>query len=494
MSTVEVSSQTAVPAVSGSNTAAPAQGGLSLLALASLVVGSMVGGGVFFLPQAFGQATGVLGAMIAWAISGTGMLMLALVFQTLATRRADIDTGIVGYVREGFGDYVGFLAVLAYWAGAVLGNVALLLLLQSTLGAYWLAFGDGNTIAAIVGASVILWAFHAMLLCGVRQATTLNVIVTAAKLVPILIFIAIAAWAIRPEVLLDNLAGPGGLTADALFAQLRNTMLITVFVFLGIEGASVYSRMARRRKDVGRATVLGFLSVLAILICVTLLPYGVMPREEIAALHNPSMAGVLERLIGPSGALFVSLGLAVSVLGAFLSWLLLSAEVLSSASRSGVMPAFLGRENDKGAPETALWITNGFAQIILLLTLFSHSTFRLAAEMAGAMGIIPYALVAGFGVLVAARGTAYASEPRVRRRDLLISLVAVVYAGGMIYAGGLTYLLLALAFAPGTLLFIKQRQQSGQPVFRGAERWLAGIIAGLAVIAVGVLVGHGGFL
>ena len=81
---------------------------LSLRALIALVVGSMVGSGIFAVPSAFGRATGALGAMIAWGIAGAGMLMLAFVFQTLSRRRPDLETGIYAYAKAGFGNYLGF--------------------------------------------------------------------------------------------------------------------------------------------------------------------------------------------------------------------------------------------------------------------------------------------------------------------------------------------------------------------------------------------------
>ena len=101
-------------------------------------------------------------------------------------------------------------------------------------------------------------------------------------------------------------------------------MLITMFVFLGIEGASVYSRYAKRREDVGRATVLGFLSVLEHLRTVTLLSYGVLPRRISPSARQPSMASVLESVVGSWGASFISIGVLVSVLGAYLAWTLMS--------------------------------------------------------------------------------------------------------------------------------------------------------------------------
>lgn len=87
----------------------------------------------------------------------------------------------------------------------------------------------------------------------------------------------------------------------SLVAQVRDTMLITVFVFLGIEGASVYSRFAQKRSDVGSATILGFVGVTGLMVAVTLLPYAALPQSAIAAVQQPSMAGVLEAVVGHWG-------------------------------------------------------------------------------------------------------------------------------------------------------------------------------------------------
>ena len=118
---------------------------LSFWALIALVVGSMVGAGIFALPSAFGRATGALGALIAWGIAGTGMLMLAFVFQTLSRRRPDLDAGIYAYAKAGFGNYLGFASALGYWIVCCLAVVACLVLIKSTLGAFFPVFGDGTT-------------------------------------------------------------------------------------------------------------------------------------------------------------------------------------------------------------------------------------------------------------------------------------------------------------------------------------------------------------
>ena len=123
--------------------------------------------------------------------------------------------------------------------------------------------------------------------------------------------------------------------------QVKSTMLVTACVFIGVEGANVFSARAADRADVGRATVLGFVLTLLLLIAVSLLSLGILRQPELAALKNPSMAGVLEAVAGPWGAVLISIGLIVSVGGALLAWTLLAAESVFTPAREKVMPRAL---------------------------------------------------------------------------------------------------------------------------------------------------------
>ncbi|EHM03203.1 arginine/ornithine antiporter [Acetobacteraceae bacterium AT-5844] len=464
----------------------PAEQKLAMPALTAMVVGSMVGAGIFSLPQAFGRVSGGLGALIAWTITGTGMLMLALVFQSLSQRKPELDSGIYAYAKAGFGDYLGFLSALGYWTVCCLGNVSYWVLIKSTLGALFPIFGDGNTLPAVLISSIGVWVVHAMILRGVKQAAVLNTIVTVAKIIPILIFLAFAWAGFQGDIFAVNFYGGGAeLPAAGLFEQVRGTMLVTVFVFVGIEGASVYSRYARRRTDVGWATLLGFLGVLCLLVLVTMLSYGLMLRPDLAALRNPSMAGVLQAIVGPWGAVFVSVGLIISVLGAYLSWSLLAAEVLFSAARSDVMPAFLARENRSRAPSAALWLTNLLVQLFLILTLFAEEAFLIALKLTSSMILLPYLLVAAYALKLAWTGETYEEGHQERKGEWIRAALATLYAAGLIYAGGLKFLLLSLViYAPGTVLFIKAQRQHGRRIFTRPEAMLFIVVAAGAILAL----------
>ena len=101
---------------------------LRLGALVSLVAGSMIGAGIFSLPQNMAASASAGVVLVGWLITAAGMLMLAFVFQTLSNRRPDLDAGIYAYAKAGFGDYMGFSSAWGYWISAWLGNVSYLVL------------------------------------------------------------------------------------------------------------------------------------------------------------------------------------------------------------------------------------------------------------------------------------------------------------------------------------------------------------------------------
>ncbi|MTZ15279.1 arginine-ornithine antiporter [Pseudomonas sp. JL972] len=466
---------------------------LRLSALVALVVGSMIGGGIFSLPQNMAASAGAGAVLIGWAITGVGMLTLALVFQTLANRKPELDTGVYAYAKAGFGDYMGFSSAWGYWISAWIGNVSYMVLLFSTLGLFFPAFGEGNTGLAIACASVLLWAIHFLVLRGIREAAFLNLITTIAKVVPLVLFIVLAALAFRFDIFVADFWGKGNLELGSVMNQVRGMMLVTVWVFIGIEGANIYSARAQDRRDIGKATVIGFYGVLLLLVLVNVLSMGIMSQPELAALKNPSMAGVLEHVVGRWGALLVSVGLIVSLLGGLLAWTLLCAEILFAGAQDHTMPAFLRKENARQVPSNALWLSNGLIQLMLVITLFNDATYLKLLYLATSMILVPYFWSAAYAVLVSWRGESYENEPGERRKDLLIALVALLYAAWLLYAGGVQYLLLsALLYAPGALLFARARRECGQPVFTLLEKLIfAGVLIGALIAAYGL---YDGFL
>ncbi|MCO7592991.1 arginine-ornithine antiporter [Pseudomonas sp. S 311-6] len=468
-------------------------GKLKLGALVALVVGSMIGGGIFSLPQNMAASAGVGAVLIGWAITAVGMLTLAFVFQTLANRKPDLDGGVYAYAKAGFGDYMGFSSAWGYWISAWLGNVGYFVLLFSTLGYFFPIFGEGNTLAAVIGASILLWAVHFLVLRGIKEAAFINLITTVAKVVPLALFALICLFAFKLDVFTADIWGEGSPDLGSVMNQVRNMMLVTVWVFIGIEGASIFSSRAEKRSDVGKATVIGFITVLLFLVLVNVLSLGVMTQPELAKLQNPSMAAVLEHVVGHWGAVLISVGLIISLLGALLSWVLLCAEIMFAAAKDHTMPEFLRRENANHVPANALWLTNAMVQIFLVITLFSSSTYLSLIYLATSMILVPYLWSAAYAFLLAVRSETYEQALAERRKDLIIGGIALLYAIWLLYAGGVKYLLLsALLYAPGAILFAKAKREVGQPIFTPVEKLIfAAVVVGALVAAYGL---YDGFL
>ncbi|KAA0946506.1 MULTISPECIES: arginine-ornithine antiporter [unclassified Pseudomonas] len=468
-------------------------GKLRLGALVALVVGSMIGGGIFSLPQNMAASADVGAVLIGWLITAIGMLTLAFVFQTLANRKPDLDGGVYAYAKAGFGDYLGFSSAWGYWISAWLGNVGYFVLLFSTLGYFFPIFGEGNTPAAVIGASVLLWAVHFLVLRGIKEAAFINLVTTVAKIVPLVLFVLIAIFAFKLDIFTADIWGIKNPDLGSVMNQVRNMMLVTVWVFIGIEGASIFSSRAEKRSDVGKATVIGFITVLLFLMLVNVLSLGIMTQPELAKLQNPSMAAVLEHVVGHWGAILISVGLIISLLGALLSWVLLCAEIMFAAAKDHTMPEFLRKENANHVPVNALWLTNAMVQIFLIITLFSASTYLSLIYLATSMILVPYLWSAAYALLLAVRGETYENALAQRKKDLFIGAVALIYAVWLLYAGGTKYLLLsALLYAPGAILFAKAKRELGKQVFTNIEKLIFVIVViGALVAAYGL---YDGFL
>ncbi len=363
---------------------------------------------------------------------------------------------------------------MGFWASACAGNAFYWVLINSTVSQLFPelepVLGQGDTWPAFLVSAAAVWGFYLLIRRGVKEAAGINAVVTVAKLVPLALFLVLVIVFFDPDVFTGNLTGgydlPGG---ESLFQQVQGTMLVTVFVFLGIEGASVYSRYARRREDVGRATVLGFLSVLALFASISILAFGILPRGEISDLSQPSVGGVLEAAVGPWGGALIRVGLIVSVLGAYLAWQLLAADVVYAAARDGDLPRHFARVNRHDVPEQAVLWTSVLVTLILFAVQFVADALDFTLDLTAALALAPFALASGYAVKVAReRGARVAADDGSRTKDLVVALLSTGYTLFLIWAAGYLFVLLAcLLLAPATLLYVAARRERQAVVFTG---------------------------
>jgi arginine:ornithine antiporter/lysine permease len=218
------------------------------------------------------------------------------------------------------------------------------------------------------------------------------------------------------------------------------------------------------------------------MVAITLLPYAVAPRAEIAGVANPSLAGALELSVGHWGAVMISIGVLISVLGAFLAWTLICAEVLFAAAKSKDMPSLFSTQNSNRVPATALWLTNIIVSLFVISTYWSADAFNFMLNMTSVTTLLPYLLVAGYGVLLARSGAGYETTLNERGRDQIFAWIAVVYTLFMFAAAGLKYVLLvAVLYVPSTILYFWARREQNARLFTPVELMVFGVtlVAGL---------------
>ncbi|MEN4928851.1 amino acid permease [Erwinia billingiae] len=427
---------------------------LGLTALTALVLSSMLGAGVFSLPQNMAAVASPAALLIGWAITGAGIILLSLALLLLTRLKPELDGGIFTYARAGFGELVGFCSAWGYWLCAVIANVSYLVIVFSALSFFTdspghVVFGDGNTWQAVLGASVLLWMVHWLVLRGVQTAASINLVATLGKLVPLGLFVVLAAVAFNYDRFHFDFTGLALHTP--VWQQVKDTMLITLWVFIGVEGAVVVSARARNKKDVGRATLLAVMAALIVYLLVTLLSLGLVPRAELAGMRNPSMAGLMTRLVGSWGDVIIAVGLIVSVCGAYLSWTIMAAEVPLMAAEHGAFPRSLAKQNRRGAPSASLWLTNISVQVCLVLIWLTGSDYNTLLTIASEMILVPYFLVGAYLFKVARQ----LNRPGI----MAIASGASAYGLWLLYASGPLHLLLSVVlYAPGVLLFLFARR------------------------------------
>lgn len=461
---------------------------LGLVSLIALCVGSMIGSGLFALPQNVAYQTGPGALAIAWGITFVGMLCLAKVFQNLSLRYPNLDAGVYSYAKSGLGDYLGFCSAWGYWVSAWLGNIGYVMILCSALSLFFPILGNGTNVYSLVLSSIMIWVMTFLCVAGLKSATIVNNITTFAKIIPIIIFIAVIAYAFNKNIFVQDIWAKKSFGTGSIIEQIKGTMLITVWTFIGIEGASVFSARAKKRKDVGRATIIGFLIVFTVLVLVSELPFGILSQPEIAKLSDPSTGAVLSHVIGRTGAILINLGLIISVLGALLAWILLAVEVpFIAAQRDHLFPKIFRIENKKHAPYGALLITAVCQQIYLIIAHIYHNGYLATILISTSMILIPYLFSAIFAVTATVNGGKYNSltESKIRNQDFIVSMIATIYGFWLIYAAGMKYLALStILYFIGSILFMINKKNIGQKIFRTHEWVVFSVCSLIAIVSV----------
>jgi len=465
--------------------------GLGVWALAGIVVSSMIGGGIYSLPQNMAAGASAGAVLLAWIITGIGVYFIANTFRILSSAKPDLTAGIYMYSRAGFGPYVGFTIGWSYWLCQICGNVGYAVITMDALNYFFPPyFAGGNNLVSIIGGSLLIWGFNFLVLRGIKQATIINLIGTIAKIVPLILFVLIVAVMFKIHKFDFDFWGENSDTVSklgGLSTQVKSTMLVTLWAFIGIEGAVVMSKHAKSPRTVGAATFLGFIGCLVIYVLLSLLPFGVMSQAELAAVANPSTAGILEALVGKWGAWLMNIGLLVSVLTSWLAWTMVTAQIPQAAAENGTFPKEFAKENANGTPEVSLWVTSALMQVFMLLVYFSSDAWNTMLSITSVMVLPAYFSSCAY-LWKICEDHEFPMNFYIRRSTALLSgIIGSLYSIWLIYAAGLNYLLMAIIFmALGIPVYIWAKKQNNPETsaFTVGEGIVAGFMVVIALFAI----------
>ncbi|MGL4331830.1 MAG: amino acid permease, partial [Bacteroidales bacterium] len=233
---------------------------LGLAGLTAIVFSSMVGGGIFAIPQNMAEGAALGATIISWIISGAGVLCLVLTFKILSDLRPDLNAGIYQYAKETLGNYVGFNIAWGYWLCAAMGNVAFAVMLNDALGYFFPFFLNYSWQTVLLG-TVFIWGMFFIVASGIKEASIVNTIVSVVKFLAISMIIVVMVIYAKVGALSYDFWGEA-IHPASLSEQIKSTMLVTLWCFIGVEGAVVVSGRAKNSRDVGKAGVIGFLLAL----------------------------------------------------------------------------------------------------------------------------------------------------------------------------------------------------------------------------------------
>ncbi len=392
----------------------------------ALVMGSMIGSGVFLLPASLAP----LGwnSVIGWLITVAGSLCVAAVFAQLS-RALPKAGGPYAYTRAAFGDGAGFAIAWAYWISMWVGNAAIATGAVSALSKIIPAVGAPGVSAAITVA--IVWFFTIINIMGTKLAGQVQLVWTILKILPLVAVIGLAAWILAST----GAASVRPFAASELsLSAISSATILTLWAMLGLETATVPAdKVTDPERTIARATLLGTggAGIVYILVCSAVVL--MLPAAVTAASPAP-FAEFVETFGGNSNAgLIIAAFAAISALGALNGWVMCQAELPAAMARDGLFPAFMAKAAPNGTPRNAHLFTTSLLTIVILMNASRsmQAMFEFLIILTTSIVLVMYlgSVFAALRLRHTGHLTAGASFP-------LILTLAAIYALWTIYGAG----------------------------------------------------------
>jgi APA family basic amino acid/polyamine antiporter len=370
------------------------QNKLGLWTSTSLVVGNMIGAGVFLMPTALASYGSI--SLLGWLFATIGAFLLAKVFSNLSKLMPAADGGPYAYSRKGFGDFAGFLVAWGYWISIWCTNAAIAVSLVSALSTFFPALATNGVFAIATGLAAI-WLLTWVNTLGIVTSGKVQLITTILKIIP-LVMVAIGGLFF---IKLQNFI-PFNTSSTSNFSAITTTAALTFFAFLGLECATIPSgNVVNPEKTIPKATMLGTLAAAIIYILSSVSVMGMIPAKDLQHSVTP-LADAAVIIWGNSARYWVSGGAAIAAFGALNGWILIQGQIPFAIAKDKLFPAVFGKINKKGVPVAGIVIGSILISVLMAMnyTRGLQEQFKFLILLTTITVLVPYLLSTAAYILI----------------------------------------------------------------------------------------------
>lgn len=373
----------------------PGKNKIGLWTSTSLVIGNMIGAGIFLIPATLASYGGI--SLFGWLFSSIGAFFLAKVFGNLSKIMPGISGGPYAYTHAGFGDFAGFIVAWGYWISVWCANATLAVSFVSGLSTFFEPLQHNAVLEILTGLSVI-WLLTWVNTLGIKATGNMQVVTTVLKLLPLLFIIIGGIFFINTANFTPfNISGTSNLQA------VTATGALTFYAFLGVESATIPAGdVINPEKTVPRATILGTVFTTLIYMLVTVVVMGMIPAVSLRNTATP-LADAASIIGGQSAKYFVGAGVSLAAFGALNGWILIQGQISSAIAHDRLFPGIFKKENKRGVPAIGIVIGSVLASALMYMNynaaLVKQYTFL--SLLSTLTSLIPYLFCAAAYVIIA---------------------------------------------------------------------------------------------
>lgn len=367
---------------------------IGLITATSLVVGNMIGVGIFVLPAVLSKYGSI--SILGWLFTATGALILAKIFSNFSKIIVSKSGGPYVYSKAGFGDFIGFLVAWGYWISCWVSNGAIAIAIIGAASFFVPELASNSTLSVSLGLGLI-WILTWINSRGIKESGKVQLITTIIKVLPLLFIIMFGLFFFSYENFPSF-----NLTGQSDFSTLSAVATLTLYAFLGIECATIpASNIENPEKIIPKATMLGTIITTALYILGTIVLFGILPLDILQNSPAP-FAEAAQIMGGDYGGYFVAVGVIISGIGVLNGWILITGQISMATAKDDLFPDFFKRENKKGAPLNG-FVVGGVLSSVVMLMNYSEGLvdqFEFIVQLTVICALLPYLFTAASYALI----------------------------------------------------------------------------------------------